>query len=38
MRGFHYLGDRVKASGSCEAAVTARARICGGSSSNVESC
>ena len=27
VRGFCYLGDRVNASGSCEAAVTARARI-----------
>ena len=27
MRGFCYLGDRVNASGGCEAAVTARARI-----------
>ena len=27
VRGFCYLGDRVNASGGCEAAVTARARI-----------
>ena len=27
VRGFSYLGDRVNASGGCEAAVTARARI-----------
>ena len=27
VRGFCYLGDRVNASGDCEAAVTARARI-----------
>ena len=27
MRGFSYLGDRMNASGGCEAAVTARARI-----------
>ena len=27
VRGFCYLGDRVNASGVCEAAVTARARI-----------
>ena len=27
MRGFCYLGDKVNASGGCEAAVTARARI-----------
>ena len=27
VRGFCYLGDRVNASGSCEAVVTARARI-----------
>ena len=26
-RGFCYFGDRVNASGGCEAAVTARARI-----------
>ena len=31
VRGFCYLGDRVNASGGCEAAVTARA-------GNVESC
>ena len=27
MRGFCYLGDRVNASGGCEAAITGRARI-----------
>ena len=27
MRGFYYLGDWVNASGACEAAATARARI-----------
>ena len=27
VRGFCYLGDRVNASGGCEAAVIARARI-----------
>ena len=27
VRGFSYLGDRVNASGSCKAAVKARARI-----------
>ena len=27
VRGFCYLGDRVNASGGCEATVTARARI-----------
>ena len=27
VRGFCYLGDRVNASGGCEAAVTARTRI-----------
>ena len=27
VRGFCYLGNRVNASGGCEAAVTARARI-----------
>ena len=27
VRSFRYLGDRVNASGGCEAAVTARARI-----------
>ena len=27
VRGFSYLGDRVNASGGCEAAVTVRARI-----------
>ena len=27
VRGFCYLGDRVTASGGCDAAVTARARI-----------
>ena len=29
VRGFCYLGNKVNASGGCEAAVTARARIGG---------
>ena len=27
VNGFHYLGDRLNASGGCEVAVTARVRI-----------
>ena len=37
MNGFCYLGDRLNASGGCEAAVTARVRIGWGRSGNVES-
>ena len=34
---FCYLGDRLNASGGCEAAVIARVRIVGKNSENVES-
>ena len=38
MNGFCYLGDRLNASGGCEAAVTARVRIGWLDSGNVENC
>ena len=36
VKGFCYLGDRLNASGECEAAVTARTRLNGRISKSVE--